>query len=208
MGVLGSLVEWAQATLGPYGVFGLIVLAFTEAVVSPIPPDALLPVLAQGESMGYALFLGLVTTAASVAGAILAYWIGVRFSPWVHERFAGPRLARVENWYQQHGEWVVAIAAFSPVPFKVFTLSSGLLGLRFWPFVLAATVGRALRFVPEALLAARYGEQVVAWIDANQIPALAVSLVLIALLYAWTRMRQGQTPEPDEAPPPGPGPPP
>lgn len=191
-----GLVDWALTTFGPYGVLGLIVLAVTEAVISPIPPDALLPILAKGQPMGYALYLGVVTTLASVAGAAIGYWVGDRFSPWVHRKFAGPRLARVEGWYREYGEWVVLLAGFTPLPFKIFTVSSGLLGLRFWPFMLASLIGRGARFVPEALLAARYGDQVLAWIDAYEIPLLIGAIVVLAGLWMYTRHRSGQTEAP------------
>lgn len=207
MGVLGGLVEWAQATFGPYGIIGLILLAFTEAIISPIPPDVLLPILAKGRSLTYAAWLGAITTVASVAGAAVGYWIGKTFSPWVHRKFSGPRLARVENWYTQYGEWIVVVAAVSPIPFKVFTVASGLLGLRFWPFMLAALVGRGLRFIPEALLAARYGDQVIAWIDRYQLEVGVVTLVGLVLFYLWTRHREATDPEePEAAPNPEPGP--
>jgi undecaprenyl-diphosphatase len=198
VGLISGLVEWAQATLGPYGVPGLIVLAFTEATVSPVPPDALLPVLAYGRSIPYAIYLGLVTTVASVAGGALGYWLGDRFSPWVHRRFGGPRLAQVQGWYQQYGEWVVLVAGFSPLPFKIFTLTSGLLGLRFWPFLLAALVGRGLRFVPEAVLAARYGDQVLAWTDRYELWLLVGGLAALAGLWIWSRNR-GADPSVDAA---------
>lgn len=196
-----GLVEWAQATLGPYGVLGLIVLAVTEAIISPIPPDALLPILAKGQPLGYALYLGVVTTVASVAGGAVGYWIGDRFSPWVHRKFSGPRLARVEAWYRDYGEWVVLLAGFTPLPFKIFTLTSGLLGLRFWPFMLAATIGRGARFVPEALLAARYGDQVLAWIDRYELPMLVAAVALLAGLWWYTRWRSNRADVPGEEPP-------
>lgn len=194
MGLISGLADWAQATFGPYGVLGLIVLAVTEAVFSPVPPDALLPVLAAGESMPYALYLGVVTTLASVVGGAIGYWVGDRFSPWVHERYGGPNLRRVERWYQEYGEWVVLVAGFSPLPFKVFALSSGLLGLRFWPFIAAALVGRGLRFIPEALLSARYGEAVLAWTDEYEIWLLVPALLLLVGIWLYSRHRGGTTP--------------
>lgn len=197
--MISGLVDWAQATFGPYGVAGLIVLAVTEAIFSPIPPDVLLPVLAYQQSLPYALFLGVVTTLASAAGGAVGYWVGDRFSPWVHRRYGGPRMQRVAGWYQQYGEWVVLVAAASPLPFKVFTLTSGLLGLRFWPFLAAAVVGRGMRFIPEALLAARYGEEVLAWTDRYEgWVALAAVGVLVGL-YIYSRYRADPT-EADAAP--------
>lgn len=202
MGLVGGLVAWAKATLGPYGIWGLILLAVTEAVVSPIPPDVLLPVLAlpaegQAPAYGYALWLGLVTTVASVVGGAIGYWIGSEFSPWVHRRFGGERLAKVERWYLSYGEWIVAVAALTPIPFKVFTVASGLLGMRFWPFIAAAFVGRALRFVPEALLAARYGNQAIAWLDRGGLVLLVVLGLAVALWYGYRTWRSPEPTDPD-----------
>lgn len=190
MAVISGLVEWAQATFEPYGELGLIVIAVTEAIFSPIPPDVLLPVLARGEPWTYALYLGVITTVASVAGGAVGYWIGDRFSPWVKKRYGGERMQRVESWYQEYGEWVVLLAGFSPLPFKIFTLTSGFLGLRFLPFLLASVVGRGLRFVPEALLAARYGDQVLAWTDRYEVPMLAATLLVLGALWWYSRHRK------------------
>lgn len=190
MGLTETTVEWIQSVLPPgFEVAGLVLLAFTEATFSPIPPDPLLVVVAERATVPRAVFLGLVTTIASVAGAAVGYWIGDQFSDWVHRKFAGENLDRAEAWYQQYGEWVVLVAAFSPIPFKVFTVTSGLLGLRFWPFILAATVGRGIRYVPLAVLASLYGEQVLAWIDTYEIPLLVAGLLALAGLYAYSRYR-------------------
>lgn len=193
--MISGLVEWAQATFGPYGVMGLVAIAFTEAIFSPVPPDVLLPVLAQGQTASYALYLGVVTTVASVVGGAVGYWIGDRFSPWVKRRYGGPKMQRLEAWYQEYGEWVVLLAGFTPLPFKLFTLTSGFLNLRFWPFMLAAVVGRGLRFVPEALLAARYGDEVLAWLDVYEVPALLAALAVLLGLWWYTRNRSPPTPE-------------
>lgn len=209
MAVISSLVDWAQATFEPYGVVGLIVLAFTEAIFSPVPPDVLLPVLAKGQPWSYAVYLGVVTTVASVAGGAIGYWVGKRFSPWVKKRYGGPRMQRIEAWYQAYGEWVVLLAGFTPIPFKIFTVTSGFLGLRFWPFILASFAGRGLRFVPEALLAAWYGDQVLAWLDRYELPALVATVILLVGLWWYTRHRNrdrsqappGSTPDQDAKPP-------
>ncbi|MDX1612001.1 MAG: VTT domain-containing protein [Candidatus Thermoplasmatota archaeon] len=192
MALVGSLVAWAKATLGPYGVWGLILLSFTEAIISPIPPDILLPVLAtpapgMPPDYGYAAYLGLVTTVASVLGGAVGYWVGRRFSPWVHRKFRGERLTRVEGWYKQHGEWILIVAAFTPLPFKLFTVTSGLFGMRFWPFMLAAFLGRGLRFFPEALLSARFGQQAIEWLDAGGLIVLVVLATGVAAWWVWHR---------------------
>lgn len=192
MAILGPLVEWTKETLGPFGEPGLAVIAFTEAIINPIPPDPLLAILAVDQSLWYALYLGLFTAFWSVAGAAVGYWIGGRFSPWVHRKFAGPRMDKVEGWYKEHGEWIVAIAAVTPIPFKIFTVSSGLFHLRFWHFLAAAAVGRSLRFVPEALLSARYGEQAIVWLDQGGLVILLVLGLAGGAYYLWAKRRRDQ----------------
>jgi len=187
VGLTETTVEWVQSVFAGYEVVGLVLVSFTEAILSPIPPDPLLAVLAEPASLPWAVTLGLVTTIASVAGGAVGYLVGDRFSEWAHERFAGPKMDRVEGWYQEHGEWVVGVAALSPIPFKIFTVTSGLLNLRFWPFAAAATVGRGVRFLAVAILATFYGDRVIAWVDAYEIPlAIAAVLALIAV-YWFTR---------------------
>jgi undecaprenyl-diphosphatase len=205
VGLTETAVEWVQAVFAGYEVLGLVLVAFTESVVSPVPPDPLLAVLAEPVTIPRALVLAGATTLASVAGGTLAYWIGDRFSEWAHRRFADPRLDRVERWYQEHGEWVVAVAAVTPVPFKVFTIASGLLQLRFWPFAIAATVGRGARFALVAVLATFYGEQVVAWVDTYEIPLAILGLVLLAAIYVWTRYRETSSSDPSAEAPEKPG---
>ncbi len=200
MGLIAGLVAWAKATFGPYGAWGLFGLAVTEAVFSPIPPDILLPVLAvPAEGMppdyAYALFLGLVATLGSVVGGAIGYAIGKWFSPWVHRKFSGERLTKVEGWYREHGEWIVLVAAFTPIPFKVFTVSSGLFRMRFWPFILAAAVGRGLRFIPEGLLSARYGQQAIDWLDAGGLALLAVLGLGLAAWYFWRSTHENELAE-------------
>ena len=206
MGLTETTVEWIQQAFAGFEVLGLVLVSFTEAIVSPIPPDPLLAVLAEPASLPWAVTLGVVTTLASVAGGALGYGIGDRFSGWVHERFSGPKMDKAEHWYQEYGEWVVGLAALSPIPFKVFTVTSGLLQLRFWPFAVAATIGRGMRFLAVAILATFYGDAVIAWVDTYEIPLAILGLVVLAGLYWFTRDDEDpRTREaPSEEPRPGP----
>ncbi|GGO68479.1 hypothetical protein GCM10010982_17490 [Bowmanella pacifica] len=66
--------------------------------------------------------------------------------PLIQEMGYQDKMDRAINWFEQYGVWVVFIAGFSPIPYKVFTVSAGFLQMAFLPFVLASTVGRAMRF--------------------------------------------------------------
>ncbi len=128
----------------------LAALSFSESVFFPIPPDVMLApmALAKGhKAWRYAM----ITTLASIIGGALGYCLGaLLFDPVVVpliEKFGyQDKFSMVEQWFENYGVWVVFIAGFSPIPYKVFTISAGLLSMAFWPFMLASAVGRGMRF--------------------------------------------------------------
>ena len=128
----------------------LAILSFAESSVFPIPPDVLLApmVLAQpNKAWRYAL----LTTVASVLGGCLGYSLGVFLFSTLGEAIiefyhAEEQFLITQQWYAQYGIWVVVIAGFTPLPYKLFTISAGLLGMALLPFVAASVVGRGARF--------------------------------------------------------------
>lgn len=140
-------LRWAKHKFAPRY---LALLSFTESVIFPIPPDVLLApmVLAKPEK---AWKFASITTIASILGGILGYVLGyMMFEPWIQpiitELGYQHRLDRVIEWFKEWGVWVVFIAGFSPVPYKLFTVSAGMLHMAFVPFLIASAIGRGLRF--------------------------------------------------------------
>ena len=128
----------------------LAILSFVESSVFPIPPDVLLApmVLARpNKAWRYAL----LTTVASVLGGCLGYVLGVFLFSTLREAIiefyhAEEQFLITQQWFAQYGIWVVLIAGFTPLPYKLFTISAGLLGMALLPFVAASVVGRGARF--------------------------------------------------------------
>ncbi len=140
-------LQWAKHRHAPRY---LAILSFTESVIFPIPPDVMLAPMALAER-SKAWQYAWLTTIASVLGGIAGYWLGY----WLFDPVVQPMiekmgyqdvLVNVEQWFHQYGVWVVFIAGFSPIPYKLFTVSAGLLHMAFLPFVLASFIGRASRF--------------------------------------------------------------
>ncbi|MBT3973108.1 MAG: DedA family protein [Acidiferrobacteraceae bacterium] len=128
----------------------LSALSFAESSFFPIPPDVMLApmVLARRDR---AWFLAGLTTVASVAGGLFGYLIGKFLFGTVAEpiiEFYDARSAfeRARTWFEIYGVWVVFIAGFTPIPYKIFTISAGLIGMSLVPFMLASLVGRGARF--------------------------------------------------------------
>ncbi|MGB5832777.1 MAG: YqaA family protein [Thiohalocapsa sp.] len=137
-------------------------LSFAESSFFPIPPDVMLAPMSMAQPTKAWRF-ALLTTLASVAGGLLGYVIGMfafeLIQPLVGE---GGRyhdaFDRGQEWFDRWGVWAVFLAGFSPIPYKIFTITAGVLSMALLPFLLASAVGRGARFFLVAALMAWGGE--------------------------------------------------
>lgn len=133
----------------PRAVRYLAVLSFAESSFFPIPPDVMLAPMAlacRERAWHYAI----LTTVASVAGGAAGYLIGYfafdLVEPLMHRAGYWERYQRVHAWFENWGFWAIFLAGFSPVPYKLFTISAGVIAMNFPLFMLASLVGRGARF--------------------------------------------------------------
>lgn len=140
-------LHWAEHKFAPRV---LAALTFAESVFFPIPPDVLLApmVLAKPHKAWYYASL---TTIASILGGAVGYWLGyLMFEPWIQPLVTNfgyqARFDIAIAWFTEWGVWVVFIAGFSPIPYKLFTVSAGFLQMAFLPFFIASAIGRGMRF--------------------------------------------------------------
>ena len=140
------VMRWAMHRHAQWYLLGL---SFAESSFFPIPPDVMLAPMALADTRKAWRFAG-IATAASVLGGIAGYLIGHfafdLVAPWIESAGYGDEYQQAAAWFQQWGVWVVFIAGFSPIPYKVFTISAGVAAMAFLPFVLASIVGRGARF--------------------------------------------------------------
>lgn len=189
MNVFGPLydrvIKWSRHRHAPRY---LALLSFSESSFFPIPPDVMLApmVLARRERAWY---LASVTTIASVLGGLLGYLIGwVLFDqigqPIIDLYGAERQFETVKDWFDQYGVWVVFVAGFSPIPYKLFTVTSGVLAMALAPFILASAVGRGARFFLVAGLIRWGGEPFAAFIEKriNVIGWTMVAAVVVLLV--------------------------
>ncbi|MCS7118201.1 MAG: VTT domain-containing protein [Thaumarchaeota archaeon] len=163
--LLEGMIEFARNHLLHVGPFGLAVLSFIESIFFPVPPDALLvPLVLLDPENG--LLYGVITVVFSVAGGLAGYYLGKRFGRPLLLRIAGKRnISALEQYFNRYGALAVGLAAFTPLPFKVFTIGAGALGMRdVKGFLIAAAVGRSARFIPVSVILSLYGEAMVSTI--------------------------------------------
>lgn len=184
--VLDGVVAWTRELVVSFGAVGLFALAFVESMFFPIPPDvALIPLALTTPEL--ALFYAFVTTLGSVGGAIAGYEVGRKGGRPVLERMVSDRnISRVERYYDEYGVLAVGVAGFTPIPYKVFTLSSGAFRLNRAGFVLVSVVSRGARFFLEAVLIMLYGEAIVSFITGTfGILTLLVAAGLVTAYIVW-----------------------
>ena len=127
----------------------LAALSFAESSFFPIPPDVMLMPMCLA-TPGKAWRLALVTTLTSLAGGVGGYLIGFflfeAVEPWLHSMGYWSAYLRGKAWFDTWGVWAVFIAGFSPIPYKVFTITAGALALNLPGFIIASFIGRGARF--------------------------------------------------------------
>lgn len=174
----------------PHAPWYLGAMSFAESSFFPIPPDVMLAPMSLA-SPRRALWFAALTTIASVLGGMLGYLIGMFFfelvEPFLQEGRYGDGFALAGQWFDEWGFLAIFAAGFSPIPYKVFTIAAGVVGMAFLPFVLASLIGRGMRFYLVAGLMAWGGErmeqQLHRWVDLLGWLTVAL-LVAIVLLYS------------------------
>ena len=181
-GLYERVLSWAGR---PRAAWYLAALGFAESTVFPVPADALLAPMVLARPAAW-LRLAALLTAASVLGGIAGYLLGAwafeQAAPWLLDD-AGAELARLRELFREWGVWIVLAAAFTPVPYKAFTLGAGFLAVPFAPFVLASAVGRGARFLLVAGLVRGGGAALEDWLRRHAEPlGWSLTLALLALL--------------------------
>jgi membrane protein YqaA with SNARE-associated domain len=152
-------MRWARHRHAPRY---LAALSFAESSFFPIPPDVMLAPMSMA-APARAWWFASLTTLASVLGGLAGFLIGVfafeLIEPWLRESHYWAGYLRAQEWFEQWGFWAVFLAGFSPIPYKVFTITAGVISMPLGPFMLASLVGRGARFFLVAALMAWGGQR-------------------------------------------------
>ncbi|NCB38559.1 MAG: DedA family protein [Erysipelotrichia bacterium] len=182
------ILSWAHS---PYALTALFVLAFAESSFFPIPPDVLLIALALAKPQ-LSIYYATICTAGSVSGAMFGYIIGYAFWQAVGEYFFAyipgftrELFAQVCTSYEQNSSLIVFTAAFTPIPYKVFTITAGVSKITLAPFLLASIFGRGARFFLVGILFKKFGPTVKSYIDKyfNLLTILVVVIYIVAFYF-------------------------
>ncbi len=160
-------MNWADT---PWALSALFFISLVESSFFPIPPDVLLIAIVAANTQRW-LVAGLLCTVGSLVGAMLGYYIGAALmstvgQPIVDFYGAQARMDQLGEIYRgEWGLWFLAAAAFTPIPFKVATISAGAFGMPVVPFLVISTIGRAGRFFLVAALLRVFGAPIRAFLE-------------------------------------------
>jgi len=184
------VLKWAET---PYGPLALFILAFAESVFFPIPPDVLLIALALGIS-GKAFRFALICTIGSVSGAFVGYALGhfawltasgefTGFANFFFNNIPGFSVSlfnSIKALFVEWDFWVIFTAGFTPIPYKVFTVTSGVFDINIIMFFVASVISRGARFFLVAFLIWKFGPTIKSFIEKYfNLLAMGFTVVLI-----------------------------
>jgi len=169
------VLSWAEK---PSAMYALFFLGFAESSFFPVPPDVLLIALVLGFRKKW-FRLALILTLGSAFGGALGYMIGAKLWGFGPDNYTGlaefffnsvPGFSKelfeaMKVKYDMYGFWIVFTAGFTPIPYKVFTISSGAFDINFPTFMISSFVSRGARFFIVAFLIRLYGEPIKIFID-------------------------------------------
>ena len=192
--IVRSIYDWVlRWEEKPTAQIALFVLEFAESSFFPVPPDVLLIPLVLGARKKW-FRLALIVTVASALGGSFGYMVG-HFLWWSGAQqysglaqfffqhipgFSQQVFQSMQSQYSLYGFWIVFTAGFTPIPFKVFTISSGAFNLNIVTFMVASFISRGARFFLVAFLIYKFGEPIKEFIDKyfNWLALLATALLI------------------------------
>ncbi len=180
------LKVWVEAAAQrPGASWTLFIIAFAESSFFPIPPDVLLIALAMLVPAGAFRYAALCSV-GSVLGGMFGYYIGYEFFELIGQRiidFYGiqQQYLYVQELFDQNAFISIAVAGFTPIPYKVFTIAAGAFGIDFGTFAAASAISRPARFFLVAGLFFWFGPKVKPFID-KYFEWLSIGFVVLLFL--------------------------
>ena len=172
--ILSSLINWFQSM----GIWGLAINSCVESFFLLPPPDFLLIAMDLARPENALLYATVCTLASAIGGGIgysIGYWGGRPAFRFLFKKHMD-KLDKVEQMYKEYGSFAVFFSAFTPVPYKIFTIGSGILRMNFWKFFSVSLLGRGARFYLVSLVLMFFGEAVKQHLEAI---ILAVSIIIV-----------------------------
>ncbi len=164
-------------------------LSVAESSFFPVPVDVMLAPMVMAKPKSW-WRLATLTTVASVFGGVIGYFIGMYALELVSPLLEGKteQFDQIKDWFSIYGVLVVFVAGFSPIPYKLVTITAGALSMALLPFILASLIGRGMRFFLVAGLSAWGGKALESKIRQYVETLGWITVVLVVMLIAYLKL--------------------
>ena len=183
------VLEWSRHR---YAERYLGVLSFAESSFFPVPVDVMLAPMCLADRKKAWRYAS-IATVFSVIGGVAGYAIGVvgfeMLEPWLVESHYWAAYETSREWFDRYGVWVIFVAGFSPIPYKVFTIAAGVAAINLPLFVVASVIGRGARFFLVASLIVWGGDRLETTLQKHVERIGWVVVALVIVVIAWLVVR-------------------
>lgn len=185
--ILSSLNNWFQSM----GIWGLAINSCVESFFLLPPPDFLLIAMDLARPEKALLYATVCTLASAIGGGIgysIGYWGGRPAFRFLFKKHMD-KLDKVEQMYKEYGSFAVFFSAFTPVPYKIFTIGSGILRMNFWKFFSVSLLGRGARFYLVSLVLMFFGEAVKQHLEAIILAVSVIIVIFCVIVYKKSKAK-------------------
>ena len=171
-----------------FAILWLSVISFLESIIIPVPLQDLLLASMSLRNRSKAFYFAAICTIASVLGALLGYYIGVQAEnhilPILINLNYESKFETAQMYFQTYGIYIILIAGFTPIPYKVFTIAAGMMSMSLLPFVVFSLIARGARYFLISFLVRKFGKMADAWLN-KYIDWLGYLLIIAIALFIW-----------------------
>ena len=183
--VYSKILDWSASR---FAIVWLSVISFLESSILPLPLQDLLLASMSLKNRAKAYYFALICTIASVLGGLAGYYIGVfamdQIGPLLINLGYESGLEKAQVYFNRYGIMIILIAGFSPIPYKLFTISAGMMSMSIIPFLVFSLIARGARYFLVSFLVRKLGKMADTWLN-KYIDWLGYLLIVIIVFFVW-----------------------
>ena len=180
-----KILEWSSSR---FAVIWLATISFLESSILPWPIQDFLLASMSLKNRSKAFYFAAICTIASVLGGIAGYYIGVyaivKIGPILANLGYESKIELLKSYFETYDIWFILVAGFSPIPYKLFTITAGILGMSIFSFIALSLISRGARYFLISYLVRKFGKRADAWLN-KYIDKLGYALIVIVVLGIW-----------------------
>ena len=185
-----KILEWSSSR---FAIFWLSLISFLESSILPYPIQDFLLASMSLKNRSKAFYFAAICTIASVLGGIAGYYIGVyaivKIGPILANLGYESKIELLKSYFETYDIWFILVAGFSPLPYKLFTITAGILDMSIFPFIALSLISRGARYFLISYLVRKFGKRADAWlnkyIDRLGYALIVIVVVVLGISYAY-----------------------